>query len=129
MAEPSGKLRAVGDDEAPPQRRRGPGIAVLLVLFYALAFAAALWLLWTYTRRERGPSRAPEPRAAAPLTDRKAIAAGEGVKPSSRAAYRRELSRNRCDCGCGRTLQECLTVDQKCTRSPELAERLRRGLD
>src|SRR5262245_35215367 len=129
MAEPIWKLRAVGEDEPPPRRRRGPGIAVLLVLFYALTFAAALWLLWSYARRDRSPGKAPAPRAAAPLTDRKAIAAGEGLRPSARAAYQQELTRNRCDCGCGRTLQECLTVDPKCSRSPELAERLRQGFD
>jgi hypothetical protein len=129
MPEPSFKLRAVGEDEPPPRRGRGPGIAVLLVLVYALTFAAALWLLWSYARRERTPAKAPAPRAATSLTDRSAIAAGDGLRPSARAAYRRELTRNRCDCGCGRTLQECLTVDPKCSRSPELAERLRQGLD
>ena len=128
MPEPS-RLRIVGQGEPPPRRRRGPGLAVLLVLLYALAFVAALWLVWSQTRRERGAHPPPEPRAAAPLSDRRALAAGDGLLPVRRVRYLRELSRERCDCGCGQTLQDCLTKDEKCSRSPELAEQLRRKPD
>ena len=128
MPEPS-RLRVVGEGEPPARRRRGPGPAVLLVLLYALAFAAALVLLWSQTRHGRDRRPHTEPRAAAPLTDRKALAAGEGLRPAERDEYLRALSREHCDCGCGRTLQNCLTMDQKCSRSPELAVHLRRTGD
>ena len=36
-------------DESPkanPPKKRGPGLAVLLILAYGLAFLAALWLMY-----------------------------------------------------------------------------------
>jgi hypothetical protein len=34
-----------GEDPGPP-KKRGPGLAVLLILAYGLAFLVALWLLY-----------------------------------------------------------------------------------
>lgn len=134
MPETNPRFRVVGEGEPPPRRRRGPGVAVLLVFLYALAFAVALWLLWREARRERA-APPPASRAAAPapipvsVPDRNALRTGEGMRPAARTEYLRELERDRCDCGCGRTLQDCLSSDRKCTRSPELATRLQRKLD
>ncbi len=128
MADSGSRFRVVGQGEPPPRRRRGPGIAVLLVLIYALAFGAALWIFWSRARRDRAATL-PPPSAAAPAPDRTALTTGEGMLPAARAEYLRELQRDICDCGCGRTLQDCLAADRKCARSPELAQHLRRKLD
>jgi hypothetical protein len=128
MVEPVPRLRVVGEGEPPPRGRRGPGIAVILVLVYALAFLGALFLLWGQVRRRAALTSAPAAPAAPrllSLADRRALASGEGLAPAARAEYERALSAALCDCGCGRKLAACLVGDQKCSRSPELAETLR----
>ncbi len=131
MPDPISKLRIVGEGEPPPRRRRGPGLAVILVALYAVAFAAALWLLRGEALRERGGAGAGAPRAAKsvrPKTDRQALLSGAGLEPAARSDYERELATECCDCGCDLTLHECLVRDQKCTRSAEISSRKLAGL-
>ncbi len=127
MPDPSPKLRIVGEGEPPPRRRRGPGLAVILVALYGLTFAAALWLM-------RGPALRggrPQPRssdppiaaAGAPATrDQKGLLSGAGLEPGALHEYARQLAADCCDCGCDLTLHECLVGDQKCARSAQMAE-------
>lgn len=64
MPEPAPRLRAVAKD-APPPRRRGPGLAVLVILLYAAAFGAGLW--WCRSRSplfQRSSPVFPSPVAA-----------------------------------------------------------------
>ena len=133
MPDPISKLRVVGEGEPPPRRRRGPGLAVVLVALYAIAFAAALWLQRGKALRERGENGtvAAAPRAAKsirPKTDREALLSGAGLEPAARSDYERELATDCCDCGCDLTLHECLVRDQKCARSAELSSRKLAGL-
>ena len=133
MPDPISKLRIVGEGEPPPRRRRGPGLAVVLVALYAVAFAAALWLLRGEGPRERGGAGAAAgaPRAAKsvrPKTDRQALLSGAGLEPAARSDYERELATECCDCGCDLTLHECLVRDQTCARSAEISSRKLAGL-
>jgi hypothetical protein len=130
MPEPNPRLRVVGEGEPPPRRGRGPGLAVILVGLYAFAFAAALWFLWSVSRRGQGPASPRAPLAARErLPDRGALLAGEGLAPEARAEFLKELSHDCCDCGCDLTLRDCLAGEEKCSRSPDLAEQRRRKLD
>jgi hypothetical protein len=105
------------------------------VLAYALLFGGALWY-W----RARSPlaaakvpqtsaaraAAAVEPAApphARPVA-REALLSGEAVVPSARPEYFRHLATDHCDCGCGRTLSDCLANEKSCSRSPQLAEKL-----
>lgn len=130
MAEPIPRFRVVGEGETPPRKGRGPGPAVLVILLYALAFGGALWFLWAQARRRPAPAAvSPARTSSAGELDRRALAEGKGLRLEARAEYRRRLAEDRCDCGCDRTLESCLTGDQKCARSPELARELSRKLE
>ncbi len=120
--------------EAAPPRRRGPGLAVLAIAAYALAFFAALWILRAHSPIFRRPAATGEPsaapvEAAAPAAalvemSRAALLEGEGLAPLAREEYLGRLTTDCCDCGCEMTLQECLVSDRTCTRSREIANRL-----
>jgi len=123
MPEPR-SLRAVETETpSPPPRRRGPGLAVLLVIAYGLAFVAALWWLrarsplFQAARRETKSGAIPP----APARSRAALLAGEGLTGPAREEYLGGLVVQCCDCGCDLTLRVCLLSDRTCTRSPELA--------
>lgn len=125
--------RRVSSDEHPPGggARRGPGVAVLAVAAYGLIFIAALWILRRESplfSREAPPASAPNAtntaRTPAPAVPGRALLlAGGGLAAAARDRYLSRLAADRCDCGCGLTLRECLVTDQKCVRSPELARR------
>ena len=149
MADPGpaerSRLRIVPPGEPPPVRRpRRPGPAVLLVLLYGAIFAAGLWWLRARSplfraRRSAGPAGtsaspaagrgASPPPAAASLTDRRrALLAGEGLSGAAAEKYAARLAAEHCTCGCDLALNVCLARDTSCTRSPELAERIRDAL-
>ena len=135
MADKAPPLRVVAPDGGPPPRRRSPGPAVLAVLAYALLFGGALW----YWRARApfaaakapttSPDRAPAAGdSAAPVRTRplprEALLSGEAVAPAARHDYFRHLATDRCNCGCERTLSDCLANERSCSRSPQLAEKL-----
>jgi hypothetical protein len=57
---------------------------------------------------------------------RDALLAGQGLAEPARSRYFSRLATERCDCGCGRTLTDCLVNEKTCSRSPELADQARR---
>ena len=123
-----GRLRVVGPSEPAKPHRRGPGIAVIAVMVYGLAFVG---LLWFFAGKSRHP--APRPKAvsrAGPVsTNRVTLLAGTGLPPLAREEYLGRLVTDCCDCGCDLNLRRCLLSDRSCTRSPELAkDRLRRAV-
>jgi len=135
MGDKAPPLRMVARDAGPPPRRRSPGPAVLSVLAYALLFGGALWYwrarspLASTKVPETSPARAPAAGdAAAPPREhqlaREALLSGEAVVPAARHDYFRHLARDRCDCGCGRTLSDCLANEKSCSRSPQLASKV-----
>ena len=136
MSDPVSKLRAVGDGERPARIRRGPGLAVILVAVYALAFAVALWwikgqALGTSARKASGagdPAGAPAGASRIPR-DRQDLLSGASLQPEARAEYFERLAVDCCDCGCDMTLSRCLVGDQKCSRSAQMADERRRPLE
>jgi|GEM_PF-3527419 len=135
MADKAPPLRVVARDPGPPPRRRNPGPAVLSVLAYALLFGGALWYwrgrspLAPAKVPQTSPSRAPATSdSAAPPRERQpareALLSGEAVVPAAKHDYFLHLAKDRCDCGCGRTLSDCLANEKSCTRSPQLAGKL-----
>jgi hypothetical protein len=136
MPDPSPKLRAVGEGERPARRRKGPGLAVILVGLYGLAFAAALWVLESQASKPP-PARAADagnPPGARPAgsrskLDRQDLLSGAGLEPEARSEYLRRLAIDCCDCGCDLTLSRCLVSDQKCARSAQMAEERRWPLE
>ncbi len=151
MADPGpvarARLRIVPPGEPPPVGRpRRPGPAVLLVLLYAALFGAGLWWLRARSplfraRRSAGPpgtsalqaagrgAGPPPAAAAAALTARRrAILAGEGLSGAAAEKYAARLAAEHCTCGCDLSLNVCLARDTSCTKSPEIAERIRDSL-
>lgn len=133
MAEPTPRLRVVGDAPSPPRRTRGPGLGVIFVGLYALLFGGALWLLRSQIPSLRRAAASPASNRARPAAEpprplsRDSLIAGLGLAPLARDEYLRELSTERCPCGCGLALRDCLLSEEKCARSAELAqERLER---
>jgi hypothetical protein len=138
MAHEAPHLRVVGPGDGPRPGRPGP--AVLLILIYAALFAAALWFLRSKSplfQKSRSSGQAkptaaslpsPRPRLLAtarpPRPSRDALLAGEALPEPSRAAYFQKLAVERCNCGCERTLSDCLANEPSCTRSPEIAGEL-----
>jgi hypothetical protein len=74
--------------------------------------------------RGRGDAGTRERGANAPSRD--ALLAGEGISEPARSRYFSRLTTERCDCGCARTLSDCLVNEKTCSRSPELANQIRR---
>jgi hypothetical protein len=136
MPDPSPKLRAVGEGEGPARRRKGPGLAVILVGLYALAFGAALWVFKNQASKPP-PARAAaagNPSGARPAgsrgkLDRQDLLSGAGLGPEARSEYMQRLAIDCCDCGCDLTLSQCLVSDQKCQRSAQMAEERRWPLE
>ena len=124
-------FRILGPTEPAPWRRRGPGLAVLAIAAYALAFFAALWFLRAHSPlfRRPAPSSAPSaaPASSRVEASRASLLEGEGLPPLAREEYLGRLAADCCDCGCDMTLQECLVSDRTCTRSREIADGLRRA--
>lgn len=127
-------LRILGPAERAPLPRRGPGVAVLAIAAYSLAFFAALWFLRAHSPlfRRPAPTAAPAtapvaPKAPPVAASRGSLLAGEGLAPLAREEYLGRLASDCCDCGCEMTLQECLVSDRTCKRSPEIANELRRA--
>lgn len=128
-------LRILGPPAEPaPLRRRGPGLAVLAIAAYALAFFAALWILRAHSPIFRRPAPAPvrsvapaAPSAARVEAARASLLEGEGLAPLAREEYLGRLATDCCDCGCEMTLQECLVSDRTCTRSRDIANGLLRA--
>jgi hypothetical protein len=140
MTEQAPRLRVVGSDGGRPSRRAGPGLGVVSVLAYALLFGGALWYLRARsplghsdssrpaeTSRPRAAAVVPAPEHPSPQS-RESLLSGEAVAPSARPEYFRHLASDRCDCGCDRTLSDCLANEKSCSRSPRLAEEARRKL-
>jgi hypothetical protein len=142
MPEPRPRLHVVGTGEAPPPRRRGPGPAVLLVLFYGALFGGGL--LWF---RSRSPlfhrdSVAPSPlRPVAPSSagrgdgatggrgdNRKDLASGEGLIGAAKDEYLRRIATDRCSCGCELSLERCLATEKTCPVSPPRAAAILREM-
>jgi hypothetical protein len=129
---PPRSLRIIGPEEPAPPRSRGPGLAVYAIAAYALAFFAALWFLRAQSPIFRKPAPAAvssDAPAEAPVeASRASLLAGEGLAPLAREEFLLRLATDCCDCGCEMTLHECLVSDRTCTRSPEIANSLRRAL-
>ncbi len=123
--------------EPPPASRpRRPGPAVLLVFLYAALFAAGLWWFRAksplFRPRAAGPlAQTARPPGAAPLSPvplsdrRRALLAGEGLSGATAEKYSRRIAAEKCTCGCDLAVNVCLARDASCTRSPEIAERIR----
>ncbi len=63
-----------------------------------------------------------------PGLSRGQLLAGEMLAGPALAEYFRHLASDRCDCGCERTLSDCLANEKSCTHSPRLADEIRRKL-
>jgi len=138
MGDGAPRLHVVGPGDGPGPRRLRPGPAVLSVLAYSLLFGGALWYLRARSPLAHRPApakRSASPRAGAPAAvrpgsgppfsarDREALLSGEAVAPSARAEYFRHLASDHCDCGCERTLSDCLANEKSCSRSPQQAQK------
>jgi hypothetical protein len=135
MTEEPSHLRVVGPGEGRHPRRPGP--AVVWILLYAALFGAGLIYLRakipllrkTAPEARVGPAEVPTPsadpvnsRQPAPHSpEREALLSGEGVPAAGRGRYFQRLSTERCNCGCERSIADCLLHEPTCTRSPAIA--------
>lgn len=125
-------LRIVGREEH--RVARGPGLAVFLILLYAVAFAGALWALRSrspfFHKASAGAAPVPRPLASrqTETASRSTLLSGADLPPLARDEYFRELASECCTCGCDLRLAECLSSDHACTRSPERADAVLRQL-
>jgi len=127
----SARLRLIPGGDAPGGRgrnRRRPGPAVLLVLFYALLFAAGLWLIRAKTQNGRGDRPAEAASPAAERHPRAELLSGAWIPAARRSRYFARLASECCTCGCDLSVHDCLEGDASCARSPELAEAIGRSL-
>lgn len=121
------RLRVVGPAEPAGPRRRGPGIAVIAVVVYGLAFLGMLWV-FSAKSKVQGPTPKRAASDSAAHFNRASLLAGTALPPLAREEYLGRLVTDCCDCGCDLTLRRCLLSDRSCTRSPQLAkDRLRRA--
>jgi hypothetical protein len=140
MADESPHLRVVDPRERRNSRRPGPAVAWILV--YAAIFGAALIYLRAKspllrksephvspissrdakTRPERiaGDPHEP-PRSVTSSLDRDSLLSGGGLPEKSRGRYFQRIATERCDCGCERSIADCLVHEPTCTRSPSIA--------
>ena len=116
--------------EPPPEaspRRRWPGPAVLLVLLYAVLFAAGLWWMRGRSPLFRRPTAGGRPAEAArsapkqDLRDRDALKNGAGLVGAAREEYQRRIATECCSCGCDLSLERCLATERTCPESPPRA--------
>jgi hypothetical protein len=145
MSREEPRFRVVGPEDTI--RRRSPGAAFLFVCLYAALFGGALWYLGARTGIWKRSARKVGATSASPVVpasekngrgdggtggrganalSRDALLAGQGLEEPARSRYFSRLATERCDCGCGRTLTDCLVNEKTCSRSPELAEKLRK---
>src|SRR3982751_6349693 len=134
----SARLRLIpgGDGSSRGRDRpRRPGPAVLLVLFYALLFAAGLWWIRAKTGTHAGGTRpagetrpAEAPLPAAERHGRAELLSGAWIPAARRSRYFARLASECCTCGCDLSVHDCLEGDASCARSPELAEAIGRSL-
>ena len=129
MPEPHPHLHVVPPDEATPQRRRGPGAAVLMVLLYAGLFGAGLW--WFRARSplfQRGSqvpplssSRRADAETGRQRDSREALRTGATLVGAAREDYLRRIATDCCACGCDLSLERCLATEKTCPQSPPRA--------
>jgi hypothetical protein len=137
MADEPSRLRIVGPGESRNPRRPGP--AVVWILVYASLFGAGLIYLRAKIPLLRkatpvagaGSSKAParadpvQPRPPAEHSpEREALLSGEGVPAAAQGRYFQQLATERCNCGCERSIADCLLHEPTCTRSPAIAAKL-----
>jgi hypothetical protein len=139
MAEEPSHLRVVGPGESRNPRRPGP--AVVWILVYAGLFGAGLIYLRakipllrkvTPEAARAGSPQAPAPAAdpvqprppAEHLPEREALLSGEGVPAAAQGRYFQRLATERCNCGCERSIADCLLHEPTCTRSPAIAAKM-----
>ena len=104
---------------------------MLLVLVYALLFAAGLWFIRARTQNlagARGPNRPNAPSPAAERHSRAQLLAGDWIPVAMRSRYFARLAAECCTCGCELSVHDCLEGDASCSRSPELADAIGRSL-
>jgi hypothetical protein len=137
MGESHRGLRVV-PPEPPPEaspRRRWPGLAVFLVLLYAVLFAAGLWWMKSrsplFSRARVAPS--PDRPVAQSSTrrgdgatggrgdNREFLRSGEGLVGAAREEYLRRIATECCPCGCDLSLERCLATEKTCPVSPPRA--------
>jgi len=120
MADNAPGLRIVGADER--RRSRRPGPAILWILVYAGLFGGGLLYLRFHAPWRKPDTRPGDAPARAPAKlDRDALLTAAGVPRAAKTRYFERLSTERCDCGCDRTLADCLVSEKSCSRSPALA--------
>jgi hypothetical protein len=139
MADEPSRLRIVGPGDSRNPRRPGP--AVVWILVYASLFGAGLIYLRAKIPllRKAIPETARAGRAEAPAPaadpvqprppaehspEREALLSGEGVPAAARGHYFQQLATERCNCGCERSIADCLLHEPTCTRSPAIAAKL-----
>ena len=139
MADEPSPLRIVGPGESRNPRRPGP--AVVWILVYAGLFGAGLIYLRAKIPllRKVAPEAARSESAAAPAPakgpaptrppaehspEREALLSGEGVPATARGSYFQRLATDRCNCGCERSIADCLLHEPTCTRSPAIAAKI-----
>jgi len=127
MSDPAAHLRLIPGGDSPRRGRRAPGPAVLLVLVYAVLFAAGLLVI--RSRTQNGRARAvPAALPKAEHHSRAELLAGDWIPAAMRPRYFARLAAECCTCGCDLSLHDCLEGDASCSRSPELAEAIGRSL-
>lgn len=82
--------------------------------------------LGTRTSQRGAASQSSTPGGGA-IASHDELLAGKGIPEPARSRYFSRLATERCDCGCGRTLTDCLVNEKTCSRSPELADRIRKS--
>jgi len=92
---------------------------------YAGVFGAALLYLRFHSpwKKADGTPAGTAARAQA-KPSRDALLTGAGVPRAAKNRYFERMSTERCDCGCDRTLADCLVTEKSCSRSPALAEEI-----
>ncbi len=100
---------------------------MILVLVYALLFAAGLWFI--RARTQNGRARAvPAAPPRAERNSRAQLLAGDWIPVALRSRYFARLAAECCTCGCELSVHDCLEGDASCSRSPELADAIGRSL-
>lgn len=143
MADESPRFHVVDSGENRSPRRPGPAVAWILV--YAGLFVAGLLYfraksplfrksasstpsagstLPRSSPRGVRPSEAETGKLGEISPSRESLLVGKGLPASSRGRYFERLATDRCNCGCERSLADCLVHEPACTRSPDLAGRI-----
>lgn len=139
MAENPPRLRVVKGPNGGGLKRPGP--AVVWVIVYAGLFGAGL--VYFRARSPMFRKSAPPPAPARPAVSSRSLASdhrdaaetqapqapardelleGAGLPTAARTRYFERLATERCNCGCQRSLADCLVNEKSCSRSPVLAQ-------